>query len=227
MRHEMTSNGGTRRIIGVVRDVKHSALDQDAGLEFYIPYAQGGPGLGDIVGADLVVRITLDPAALAPALRRAIWSFAPNQPLSEFRTMDQLVERAASPRRFIVLLLSILAGLALFLSAVGICGVTAYSVSQRTQELAIRIALGAHPGMLQRQVVKEALALAIAGVGIGVLGLSMLSRYIASLLFGTSTQDPVVFAAATLTLIVIASLAAWVPAWRAARVDPTVALRYE
>jgi len=141
--------------------------------------------------------------------------------------MDQIVEKAASRHHLIVVLLSILAGLALSLTVVGICGVTAYSVSHRTRELAIRMALGARPGTLQRQVVKEALVLAIIGLGIGVLGLSVLSRYIASMLFGTSAQDPIVLAVAVLTLVVVAALAAWVPARRAARIDPTVALRFE
>jgi predicted permease len=214
--------GGKRRIIGVVRDVKHSALDQEAGREFYIPYSQGG-----IEGADLAVRTTLEPEALATGLRRAIWAFAPNQPLSEFRTADQLVETASSPRRFTMLLLGIFAGLALVLAAVGIYGVIAYSVGQRTREMGIRMALGANPRMLERQVVKEALLLSGVGVFIGLVGLAALSRYIASLLFGISPADPVVFTAATVILIGVASLAAWIPARRAARIDPVSALRFE
>ena len=214
--------GGKRRVIGVVRDVKHSALDQEAGNEFYISYAQGG-----IEGADLVVRTFLDPETLATALRKTIWSFAPNQPLAGFRTVDQLVETAASPRRFTMLLLSIFAGLALLLAAVGIYGVIAYSVGQRTRELGIRMALGASPGMLERQVVKESLLLSAAGAFVGLVGLAGLSRYIASLLFGTSPADPLVFTAATIILICVASFAAWIPARRAARIDPVSALRFE
>jgi predicted lysophospholipase L1 biosynthesis ABC-type transport system permease subunit len=219
--HEIFA-GGKRRVIGIVGDVKHSALDQEAGNEFYIPYAQGG-----IEGADLVVRTSLDPETLATALRKTIWSFAPNQPLREFRTVDQLVETAASPRRFTMLLLGIFAGLALVLAAVGIYGVIAYSVGQRTREMGIRMALGANPGMLERQVLKEALLLAVAGALLGLVGLAGLSRFIASLLFGTSPADPIVFMAATALLVGVASLAAWIPARRAARIDPVSALRFE
>jgi len=215
-------DGSKRQIIGLVRDVKHSALDQEAGSEFYISYSQGG-----IEGGDLVIRTTMEPEALASALRRTIWAFAPNQPLKEFRTADQLVETASSPRRFTMLLLGIFAGLALVLAAVGIYGVIAYSVGQRTREMGIRMALGANPRMLEWQVVKEAMLLSVIGAFIGLLGLGALSRYIASLLFGTSSADPMVFTAATAILIGVASVAAWIPARHAARIDPVSALRFE
>jgi ABC-type antimicrobial peptide transport system permease subunit len=214
--------GGKRKVIGVVRDVKHSALDEGSGSEFYIPYSQGG-----IEGGDLVVRTSLEPEALAASLRRTIWAFAPNQPLTEFRTADQLVETASSPRRFTMLLLGIFAGLALMLAAVGIYGVIAYSVGQRTREMGIRMALGANPRMLEWQVVKEAMLLSLIGASIGLLGLFGLSRYIASLLFGTSPADPMVFTTATAILIGVASIAAWIPARHAARIDPVSALRFE
>jgi putative ABC transport system permease protein len=123
-----------------------------------------------------------------------------------------------------MLLLAIFAGLALLLAAVGIYRVIAYSVGQRTRELGIRMALGASPGMLERQVVKESLLLSVIGA---VVGLAGLSRYIASLLFGTSPADPLVFTAATVILIGVASFAAWIPARRAARIDPVLALRFE
>jgi ABC-type antimicrobial peptide transport system permease subunit len=115
----------------------------------------------------------------------------------------------------------------LVLAAVGIYGVIAYSVGQRTREMGIRMALGASPGMLERQVLKEALLLAVAGALLGLVGLAGLSRFIASLLFGTSPADPIVFMAATALLVGVASLAAWIPARRAARIDPVSALRFE
>ncbi len=214
--------GGKRRVIGVVRDVKHSALDQESGNEFYIPYAQG-----EIEGADLVVRTSMEPEALTSALRRTIWTFAPDLPLSDFRTADQLVATASSPRRFTMLLLGIFAGLALVLAAVGIYGVIAYSVGQRTREMGIRMALGANPRMLEWQVVKEALVLSGIGALIGLLGLTVLSRYIATLLYGTSAADPLVFSGATALLIAVASFAAWMPARRASRINPVSALRFE
>jgi ABC-type antimicrobial peptide transport system permease subunit len=126
-----------------------------------------------------------------------------------------------------MLLLGIFAGLALMLAAVGIYGVIAYSVGQRTREMGIRMALGANPRMLERQVVTEALLLSGGGVLLGLVGLAGLSRYLASLLFGTSPADPVVLTAATVILIGVASFAAWIPARRAARTDPVSALRFE
>ena len=224
---EIITNGGPRRIVGVVRDVKHSALDQESGLEFYLPYAQGGDGVMGIVGGDLVVKTSLEPSALASALRRTIWDFAPNQPLSEFRTVDQLVETAASPQRFIMLLLGVFAGLALLLAAIGIYGVISYSVGQRTRELGIRMALGADAWGLQVQVIKEAMILAGIGTVLGIVGLLALSRYVASLLFKTSPVDPAVFLLAAAVLVAVALVAAWMPARHAAHIDPTAALRYE
>jgi len=223
----VTLNSGNRRVIGVVGDVKHTAIDQPAGLELYVPYSQGRDGLGGIVGPDLVIRTSLEPASLGTLLQRTIRSFAPDQPLSEFRTMEQIVETAASPRRFIAGLLSLFAGLALLLAAVGIYGVISYSVSQRTREMGIRTALGANAGMLQRQVIREAFILTVAGTGLGLLGFWALARYLGSLLSGASTQDPGVLSAAVAVLIGAALLAAWIPARRAARIDPALALRCE
>jgi len=214
--------GGKCRVIGVVRDVKHSALDQEAGLEFYFPYSQG-----DVESADLVVRTTLEPAALASALRRKIWSFAPNQPLSEFRTVDQLVETASSPRRFTLVLLGIFAALAVVLASVGIYGVINYSVGQRTREIGIRMALGADAARLEWQVVKEALGLSLAGSMLGLAGLAILSRYIASLLFQVTPTDPAIFTEVTLLLIGVAAIAGYIPARQASRVNPVNALRVE
>jgi len=214
--------GDKRQIVGVVADVKHSALEEAAGLEFYRPYSQG-----ELESGDLVMRTTLEPDALASTVRRAIWSFAPNQPVPEFRTLDQLVETAVSPRRFTMLLLGIFAGLALILASVGIYGVISYSVAQRTREMGIRMALGANPAQLEWQVVREAISLSVVGTMLGIAGLLALSRYLASLLFEVAPTDPVIFAAVTVLLIGVGVVASYLPARRASRINPVTALRFE
>jgi predicted permease len=213
---------GKSQIIGVVGDVKHSGLEQDSGMEFYIPYAQG-----DIESADLVVRTTLKPEALASALRRTVWSFAPNQPLSDFKTLDGLVDTAASPRRFIMLLLAIFAGVALVLASVGIYGVISYSVAQRTREMGIRMALGADASGLKWQVVRHTLVLSGSGAVLGIAGLAALSRFISAMLFQVTATDPATFVCVTALLIGVAAVAGYIPARRVARISPMTALRFE
>ncbi len=210
------------RIVGVVADVKHSGLDQPSGLEAYFPYTQG-----DTESPDLVVRTTLPPDEMASTLRKAIWSFAPAQPLNEFRTMDQIVDIATSSRRFTTLLLGIFAALALVLASVGIYGVISYSVSQRTRELGIRMALGAKGTQIEWNVVRDVLMLSVTGAVLGTLGLMILSRYLSSLLYGVTSTDPAVFGTALLLLIGVASVAGYVPARQASRINPMNALRLE
>jgi putative ABC transport system permease protein len=210
------------RIVGVVADVKHSALDQPSGLEAYFPYTQG-----DTESPDLVVRTTLPPDKMASVLRKTIWSFAPAQPLNEFRTMDQLVDTATSSRRFTTLLLGIFAVLALVLASVGIYGVISYSVTQRTRELGIRMALGANGRTIEWLVTRDVLTLAAAGALFGIVGLAVLGRSIAGLLYGVTATDPAVFGGVVFLFIAVGAVSAYIPARRAARVDPMAALRLD
>jgi predicted lysophospholipase L1 biosynthesis ABC-type transport system permease subunit len=219
---ELQSGNAKIRIVGVVGDVKHSALDQPSGLEAYFSYTQG-----DTESPDLVVRTTLPPDEMATAIRRAIWSFAPAQPLNEFRTMDQLVETASSSRRFTTLLLGIFAVLALVLASVGIYGVIAYSITQRTRELGIRMALGANGRRIEWLVTRDVLTLAAAGALVGLVGLAVLSRSIASLLYGVTATDPAVFGGVVFLFIAVGAISAYIPARRASRVDPMIALRLD
>ena len=210
------------RIVGVVADVKHSGLDQPSGSEAYFPYTQG-----DTESPDLVVRTTLPPDEMATVLRKAIWSFAPAQPLNEFRTMDQLVETATSSRRFTTLLLGLFAVLALVLASVGIYGVISYSVTQRTRELGIRMALGADARRIEWLVTRDVLVLAAAGALVGLIGLAALGHSIASLLYGVTATDPAVFGGVVFLFIAVGAISAYIPARRASRVSPMTALRLD
>ncbi|MCU1234210.1 MAG: hypothetical protein JWP63_2177 [Candidatus Solibacter sp.] len=212
---------GERRVAGVVGDVRHLALEEAAGSEMYLPIRQ----TADWSSLDLVVRTTLPPAELAPALRAALKPLQPNLAGNDFRSIQALVDKAVSPRRFVVLLLGGFALFALVLASLGIYGVISYSVSQRTQEIGIRMALGASARDLQMRIMMQTLSLAAVGMLLGVGASWLLARALGGILFGITAGDPVTFAAMPLVLIAVAALAGYLPARRASRIDPMLALR--
>jgi putative ABC transport system permease protein len=176
----------------------------------------------------MVVRtLVSDPTALTSAAQNAVWSVDKNVPLDKVRTMEQVIADSALRRKFTMLLLTIFAGLALLLGAIGLYGVMAYSVSQRTREIGIRMALGAQRHDVLKLVVKQGMSLAGIGVLVGIAVSLGLTRLMAGLLFGVSATDPLTFILVALGLASVALLANYVPARRAAKVDPMVALRYE
>ena len=213
-------NDNGRRVVGVVGDVRHLALEQGAGLEMYIPIRQ----CNDWSSVDLVVRTALPPAELAPGVRAALKPVDPNL-AGDFRTVQQLVDKAVSPRRFVVMLLGGFAVFALILASLGIYAVISYSVSQRTQEIGIRMALGATAGDLQASIIKQTLGLAAVGMLVGVAASWALARALSGLLFGVTATDPVTFAGMLIVLTAVAVLAGYLPARRASRIDPMIALR--
>jgi predicted permease len=208
-------------VVGVVADVRHLALEKDSGLELYFPIRQ----TGDFSSVDIVVRAKTDPATLAGAVRAALLPLNPGLPANEFRPLETRVDKAVSPRRFIVLLLGGFAGIALLLASLGIYGVISYSVSQRTQEIGIRMALGASAQNVRFSVLRQAMILALAGVVIGALGAWIAGRMLGSLLYGVSASDPLTFGGMVGVLTMVAMAAAYFPARRASLVDPMTALR--
>ncbi len=210
-----------RRVVGVVGDVRHLALEQASGNEMYIPMRQ----LQDFGSVDLVIRSTLPAGELATRVRQVLTPIEPNLPAKEFRAIQTLVDLAVSPRRFLVLLLSGFAVFAVILASLGIYAVISYTVSQRTQEIGIRMALGASSGNLQRGIVGETLTLAGIGMAAGLVGGWVASRWLQSLLYGVTSSDPLVFAAAFVLLLLVAAVAGYLPARRVSSIDPTLALR--
>jgi ABC-type antimicrobial peptide transport system permease subunit len=174
---------------------------------------------------DLVVRTAMPPSALASTVRAALAPVAPDLPANDFRTLQQLVDQSVSPRRFVVLLLGGFALFALLLASLGIYAVISYSVSQRTQEIGIRMALGATAGSLQAKVIAETLTLAAIGMTLGAGASWALSRTLTGFLFGVTATDPLTFVAMFAVLGVVAAAAGYIPARRASRIDPMVALR--
>ena len=209
------------RIVGIVGDVRHLALEQGAGNEMYYPMRQ----CGDHMSVDLVMRTALPPGQLAGAARASLKSLVPNLPSSDFRTLQQLVDKSVSPRRFVVMLLAGFALFALILASLGIYAVISYSVTQRTQEIGIRMALGASAADLRAQILGQTMALAAAGMLLGIVGSGILARAISCLLFGSTSTDPVTFGAMLVVLGMVAAMAGYLPARRASRIDPMVALR--
>jgi len=208
-------------VVGEVGDVRHLALEKDAGFELYFPIRQ----TGDFSSVDIVVRAKTSPEALAGAVRAALLPVNPSIPANEFRTLDTLVDKAVSPRRFIVVLLGWFAAVALILASLGIYGVISYSVSQRTQEIGIRMALGASARHVKMRVLRQAMVLALAGIVAGAAGAWITSRLMGSLLYGVSASDPITFGAMVALLTMVAIAAAYFPARRASMVDPMEALR--
>ena len=210
-------------IVGVVGDVRGTSLSVPGSPEYYIPEAHGA--WSDM---SLVVRTsTSDPSAFAPALRAAVGEMDKEQPLYDVRPMSALVARSVARQRFSMTLIAIFAGLALALAAVGIFSVMSFLVAQRTHEIGIRMALGAQPRDILRMVVGHGMTLTLVGVGLGLLAAFALTRLMVSLLYQVSATDPFVFGGIALLLPLVALLACYVPARRATRVDPMVALRYE
>jgi predicted permease len=210
-----------RTVVGVVGDVHHMALEEGSGNEFYIPMRQ----TQDYGTVDLVVRTSMPTAELASRLREALRPIEPDLPTANMRTLQTMVDRAVSPRRFVVWLLGGFAGFALVLASLGIYAVISYSVSQRTQEIGIRMALGASAEMLQRTILLQTLGLAAIGMVVGVVASWALARTLSGLLFGVTSSDPVTFAGMLVILTGVAALAGYLPARRASRIDPMEALR--
>jgi ABC-type antimicrobial peptide transport system permease subunit len=187
----------------------------------YLPMRQ----TADYATMQLVVRTALPPDSLAAGIRTALRPVDPNLPVRDFVTFQDLVANATSPRRFLMVLLAGFAAFALILASLGIYAVISYSVSQRVQEIGIRMALGASAADLQRRIVLRTLGLAALGLMLGMAGSRLLSSALGSMLFGITIGDPVTFIDVGVLLIAVAAIAAYIPAWKASRIDPMVALR--
>ena len=214
------SNASYVRVVGVVDDVHEENVEGGAGSQIYYPVTQQQPDW-----EQLVVRTSLPPAALAPSVLRALRELNPNRPAAEIRPIRTIVDRAVSPRRFFMLLVATFAGVGLLLAGLGIYGVLSYSVTQKTQEIGVRMALGASAGRVQRDVILNTLRLAMTGIVVGITACVSSARPITSLLFATSPWDSATYAGMILAIIAVAVVSGYLPARRASRVDPLNALR--
>jgi putative ABC transport system permease protein len=212
-------------VVGVVGDTKQYSLGEPPSPSMYLPYVQA-PATFLMQDITFVLRASADPLTLASAARHAIQAVDPDLPVFDVASMDQLVYRSASAPRFNAALLGIFAALALVLAAVGIYGVMSYTVLQRTHEIGVRMALGAQEGDVLQQIVRQGMLLAAGGITAGVAGAWAVTRYLSSLLFGVRPTDPMIFTLAPLLLATVALVACLIPARRATKVDPMVALRY-
>jgi predicted permease len=213
-------NGSDTKVIGVVADVHESTVEGKAGWQMYLPATQWPPA-----GAQLVVRTKLPPDTLAASVMGTLRQINPGQPATQFRPVQELVDHVVSPRRFFVLLVGIFAALGLTLASLGIYGVISYSVTQRTQEIGIRMTLGATQGQVQIGVMGKTLRLALIGIIAGIVASFAVARLISSLLFATAPTDPVTFLGMILLLGAVAIIAGYIPARRASQIDPMNALR--
>ena len=211
------------QIIGVIGNVRHEGLEMDPNPEVYLPFGQG-----HWPSVFMVVRCKAsDPLALTAAVQNAVWSVNKDVPLSNLRTMQDVIAGSVARRRFTMLLLAIFAGLAMLLAAIGLYGVMSYTVSQRTHEIGIRMALGAQKADVLKLVVRQGMSLVTLGVVLGMVASLAVTRLMSDLLFGVSATDPAVFGGIAALLASVALAANYVPARRAAKVDPMVALRCE
>jgi predicted permease len=219
-------------VIGVVADMRQMGLDRPAGTEVFIPITQAEAQAGGApITMSLIIRSKGDPGALAPSVQAAVGALDPSLPVSKLRTMNDVVWEAVARPRFLTMLLTAFAAMALLLAAVGIYGVMAHTVAQRTHEIGVRVALGAQPAHVRAMVLRQAAVLVIGGVGIGVvaaIGLQLwLGASLRGVLYGGSIGNPIMLGGVAVAVTLAAMLATWVPARRATRVEPTVALRTE
>jgi putative ABC transport system permease protein len=209
-------------IIGIVGGVRHKSLELPPDPTVYLPIAQQPRG-----SLSIVVRSAADPAQLASGVRAAVAAIDPAEAVSKFETMEQVVSESAVGNRFNAFLLGLFGALALILAAAGVYGVMSYAVSQRTSEIGIRLALGAQPSSILPLVMTQGMKLVALGTILGLGAAAGLTRYMASQLFGVTARDPATFVVAVVVLCLTAVLACYIPARRAMRVDPIVALRHE
>jgi putative ABC transport system permease protein len=209
-------------IVGLVRDVKLAGLEAPSEPAYYLPAAQAP--LGDMT---LLVRTTTDPLSVVGAVRSAVLSIDPNQPISNVSTLEKVVDESVAQRRLNMLLMGLFGALAMLLSAVGIYGLLSHAVTQRTQEMGIRMALGAQVSDVLKLVLKQGMMLALIGEAIGLVGALALTRLIRGLLFGVTPNDVTTFVVVAGVLGIVALMACYLPARRATKVDPLIALRYE
>jgi predicted permease len=212
--------GRDARVIGIISNVRESSVEEASSPEMYVPITQAGPE-----GAELVVRSRLPLDSLQSSVMRTLRSMNPGQPATAFRPIQEIVDHAISPRRFFVVLVASFAALGLLLASLGIYGVMSYSVTRRRQEIGIRMALGATGPRVQLGVLVNALRMVFVGVAVGTAGSLVAAKWIASLLYGTKPRDPATFAAIILLLTLVALVASYIPARRASRLDPMIALR--
>jgi predicted permease len=220
-----------REIVGIVGNVRENGLTDSRQSVMYVPAGQITDGLtqlaNKVIPLSWIVRTSQEPTALATAIQREFLAVDGQLPVSKFRTMEQVISESTARSNFNMLLLTIFAGTALLLAALGIYGLMSYSVEQRTQEIGIRVALGASSGEMLRMVIGRGLLLAGIGLAVGLAAAFGLTRLLSSLLFGVKASDPIAFGAVVLTLGVVAWVAVYIPARRATRIDPLIALRYE
>jgi predicted permease len=219
----LRASGRNYRVVGVVNDVRYFDLERDTGQEMYMLLRQ----TGDYQTVDLVVRSAVPTESLIPAIRLALKRADSTLPAVEFRTMDQLMDRSVFIRRVIVLLLAGFAGFGLILAALGLYAVISYAVSQRTREIGVRMALGASPLVMQRTILGQTMTIAAIGLAIGLPAAWVAAKTIQHMLFGVVGSDPLTFGAVAAVVAIVAGLGGYVPARRASRIDPLVALRSE
>jgi predicted permease len=209
-------------VVGVVGVVKHYALDTDSRVAYYTPHLQRFDNTMCVV-----VRVTTGPLSIAAAVTREVWAIDPNAPIYDVKTMEQWLSESLARRRFAMISLGLFALVAMILAAVGIYGLMSYSVAHRTREIGIRMALGAQTRSVLKLIIGQGMLLASAGVGVGLIIAFAVTRFMASLLFGVNATDLLTFAAIALALAGVAALACWIPARRATKVDPMIAMRCE
>jgi predicted permease len=224
-------NEPARQVVGVAGDIKQSGLDSAAPPMVFLPVPQMSDKLMAVVrtftATNFTVRTTVSPFSLASAIKREVATLDATLAITEIRSMEELTARAVAAQRFNMTMIALFAGLGLALASVGIYGVVSYSVAQRTNEIGLRLALGAQGRDVVKLVVKHGLGLALIGVVLGLLASLALTRLMTSLLFGVGATDPLTFGVISLLLTVVALFACYLPARRATKVDPMVALRYE
>jgi putative ABC transport system permease protein len=221
-----------RTIVGVVKNLKQGSWTDPAGDELYVPFQQSGDlffsGTGPHAsGMTLVVRTNIDPASLARAVKTAVWSVDRNLPVSHVETLENTVGNATWQSRFSLLLVGMFSALALILAMIGIYGVMAHEVAERTHEIGIRMALGANRRGIASLIARQSLPIAVIGIACGIGGAAALARLLRGLLYQIDPADPITFGAVAALVLVVATIAALVPARRAMRVDPMIALRHE